>query len=175
VQDSKVTVVYTNRFETPRIRMGATDYTINKQTNKLEPSRIFTTLKWNSHTVEKNWSPFVYNNDVYLIQSINPLHIVGYIPAGPDIAATISASMAPLAYHFYTKFGQIRGGTNAIDMGSYYLALFHSVDEKYIIPGFQTYLFGAYTFTKQSPWRLLATSPQPLMEEAFYRGSWAPT
>lgn len=172
--ENRIVIVYTNRFE-PRPRMGAAELIYNSTSGMIQSKQVLKTLYFSSKTPEKNWSPFVFNNhDVYLIQSINPLRIMGYIPNGPnaDTGAAIVASEAPLAFHPF-QYGHLRGGTNAIDIGDRYLAIFHSTK---VLPGnyLTTYFMGAFTFTKTQPWRLLSISPEPIMDDWMYQGPYAP-
>lgn len=172
VGKDKVVVVYTNRFE-PRPRMGAAELIYNHTTGMIERGRVMVTLFFNSRSAEKNWSPFVVNDkDVYMIQTINPMRMVGFVPIGNERGSTIVASEAPLAYHPFS-FGHLRGGTNAIDLGDKYLAIFHSTT---VLPGnyLTTYFMGAFTFTKSSPWRLLSISPEPILDDWMYQGPYAP-
>eukprot|EP01033_Poteriospumella_lacustris_P005993 gene5993-4303_t len=122
VGPDKVVMVYTNRFE-PRPRMGVAEIVYNPVSGMIEAGRILKTLYFNTKTPEKNWSPFVVgDHDVYLIQSINPLTVVGFVAHGPtaDTGSTIVASEAPMGYHPY-PYGHLRGGTNLIDIGDRYL------------------------------------------------------
>lgn len=174
VGPDKVVMVYTNRFE-PRPRMGVAEIVYNPVSGMIEAGRILKTLYFNTKTPEKNWSPFVVgDHDVYLIQSINPLTVVGFVSHGPtaDTGSTIVASEAPMGYHPY-PYGHLRGGTNLIDIGDRYLGIFHStkvLPENYLT----TYFMGAYTITKTSPWRLVSISPEPIMDDWMYQGPYAP-
>lgn len=173
VNDDKIIICYTNRFETPRTRMGIAEIIYNATTDRLEAGQVYVTIFWNSKQPEKNWSPFLHNgSNVFLIQNINPFHIVGYAQVPGEKSWAISASQAPPA-HIPYRHGHLRGGTNAVDIGDRYLAFFHS---NFHFGGQEavTYLMGAYTFTKDSPWRLLQMSPQPLMDDKFYTGAWSP-
>lgn len=173
VNEDKVVIVYTNRFEPPKPRMGLAELVYNKTTNRIQAGRVFLTLFFNSRNTEKNWSPFVVDNkDVYLIQSINPMVVVGYVAASDNKASAIVASQAPYGHHPF-RFGHLRGGTNAVDLGDKYLAFFHSTT---VLQGnyLTTYMMGAYTFTKHNPWRLLSMSPEPILDDWMYQGEWAP-
>lgn len=170
IDETHFNIAFTNRFIQPRIRMGVAEFAVDPKTRNITVVRQFDQLFWTSRMVEKNWSPFIHNGGMYMIQSLNPFHVMGYVQAGVNAASAISSSLAPVGFCSY-QYGVLRGGTNAIDMGDYYLAFFHTVSSPN--PGTQTYFMGAYTFTKMSPWRLLGVSPVPILDKPFYTGEWA--
>jgi hypothetical protein len=96
---------------------------------------------------QKNWSPFLYNDTILMVQRINPFHVVGLgnvsEPSSEIHSYTISiAPKLPINW----AYGEMRGGTNALLMGDFYLALFHS--ENHVNGNWlRTYWFGAYTFS----------------------------
>jgi hypothetical protein len=103
---------------------------------------------------QKNWSPFVHNGSVFLVERINPLHIVS-INHTDCHAQTVSQS--PTTFNLAWNYGEIRGGTNAVLVRNHlqhtfhkehshvYMAFFHSNKQ---IPGnyVRTYFFGLYIF-----------------------------
>jgi predicted GH43/DUF377 family glycosyl hydrolase len=97
------------------------------------------------------------------------MHVVYYDLNSHEFS---DVSLAPRGYYSY-RFGDLRGGTNAIELDDYYLSFFHSYTQ---LPrnAVRTYFMGAYTFTKQKPFRLLSVSPQPIVEDWLYSGSWDP-
>ena len=123
---------------------------------------------------EKNWTPFVYKGKLFFVVDINPMLVV--MPK--DEMFFTEAGLRQLVYFTSNstvrstswKYGALRGGTNAIQISKKaYLALFHSQCK---LPGssMNTYLMGAYTFTSQPPFRLLAVSRIPIVHTSLYAG-----
>ena len=137
---------------------------------------------------EKNWSPFLYNNTVYFIKSINPLIIVGTHGLGSllinitnfttmndadeKIGSTyvVSASLYLPAIDF--GHGSLRGGTPAqLINDSFYLSFFHT-QTRLIGSAFSTYFMGCYTFSATPPFTMRKISRFPIVDERFYTGPW---
>jgi hypothetical protein len=132
-------------------------------------------------------SPSAYLNedhrDLFLVQQINPLVVyrVRYsslrLPV-PDLTRNyLKAELVSRSphQHIVWPYGHLRGGSNAVYLAAedVFLSLFHSSAH---LPGnpYTTYIFGAYTFSVDAPFRLLAYTPFPLMDETFYTGPWNP-
>lgn len=192
-------VIFANRYfqsNTKSTRMGVAELFFNKEKNVIDVGRVVEEIDYpNPNDHQKNWSPFFWNEkdnsslridsdnvktsslDIYFVQTINPLRIVKISMSNATKDPTVKnkiphelISVAPEALLGY-RFGQLRGGTNAIDIGDKYLAFFHSVHR---LEGsfLTTYWMGAYTFTKKPPFRLLSVSPEPIMDEFLYTGPW---
>jgi hypothetical protein len=175
ISEDVIGIYYTYRF-TGALRMGSAYLIYNGTTNQLEVTDIYPAINPDrDHQAQhKNWSPFYHKNETYLIQRVNPLHVVRvqYNPIDQTAnAVTVSiANLVPLHY----DYGEVRGGTNAIHFGDKYLAFFHS---NKVLPfnGYKTYFIGAYTFTSEAPFTLLAATSVPLLfDERMYTGAWDP-
>jgi len=121
---------------------------------------------------QKNWSPFIYNSSIYLIQKINPMHVVEAVPSLENSAESNSVTISRVAeIETHWKYGWLRGGTNAILIDQdRYLSFFHSRSAE-VVPGeADVYFFGAFTFTSQPPFRLLQMSRFPIVEDFFFEG-----
>lgn len=124
---------------------------------------------------QKNWVPFLYNDTIYFIQRINPMHVLRVDSsvdptdwANSDLRMKIvsAADIVTIPWNY----GEIRGGTNAILIDDFYLAFFHS---RHYLPyngNRITYFMGAYTFSCRPPFTLLSISPQPIIHETLYSG-----
>jgi predicted GH43/DUF377 family glycosyl hydrolase len=182
VDENRLFVAYTNRFGHV-VRMGMAEVVLNTDTGITSLENVHGTINppEGHRGDEKNWSPFLYNGTVLMIQSINPLHVVqlddyshtngdpgGY---GNSIDShTVSlAEEVPVFFHH----GHLRGGTNAILVGDVYLSLFHTA---FHVPGnfLKSYWMGAYTFSAQPPFKLLSVSPYPIVHKDLYDGPWDP-
>ena len=127
---------------------------------------------------EKNWAAFIFNNTlVYMIQMINPLRIVALaenITSGINPQTHVAfrlVSEAPTLPLSDWEWGELRGGTNAVLVGDVYLAMFHTRPKMHN-SDLITYFFGAYTFTRTPPFRLLTISNVPIVDDQFYNGPW---
>ena len=123
---------------------------------------------------EKNWTPFTYNGKLFFVVDINPMLVV----RPQDEMFVTDAGLRQLVYFVSNstvksvtwEYGPLRGGTNAIQITSKaYLALFHS-QCKLAGSSMNTYLMGAYAFTSQPPFRLLAVSRTPIVHPSLYAG-----
>jgi predicted GH43/DUF377 family glycosyl hydrolase len=174
LSEDKIFIAYTNRFSSP-LRMGYSEIFINS-TGYAELRNVHHTIHVSNpqetRHPQKNWSPFIYNETILYVQRINPLTIV----STKEDAETSNT----YAYDFSTtshrnlnwKYGEIRGGTNALLVNKdTYLSFFHSsinLPQNY----FKTYFMGAYTFTASPPFKLIAMSPYPIIDERLYTGPW---
>jgi predicted GH43/DUF377 family glycosyl hydrolase len=123
----------------------------------------------NSNLREKNWSPFVYHNDLLLIYSIHP-HVI-FRPLFYSEACETFAKSSLLPDW---KWGVLRGGTPAHLVGDEYLTFFHSCTMMASAHsgGKETlhYFMGAYTFSKEPPFEMRRISPEPIVGKDFYNG-----
>jgi predicted GH43/DUF377 family glycosyl hydrolase len=171
-------IYYTNQFE-KIARMGMAEIMVNRTTQNITVIRnyhtIHPTYDWRSP--QKNWSPFVFGQEVLLIQSVNPFQVVKTMASKDDPEHRMLAykESASEAVEVHWPYGELRGGTNAVYLPqkNVYLAILHSAGHA---PGnyLKTYVMGAYTFSASPPFKLLSISPYPIMPEQFYTGAWYP-
>lgn len=126
---------------------------------------------------EKNWSPFIYENDLYLIHNISPHRILKPL-FGTNECLTISETNPPIQWNY----GELRGGTQAYLVGDVYLSFFHSSIDMQTVQSkgrkMTHYFMGAYTFSATPPFEIKSISPKPLFGKNFYNGeihkTWKP-
>jgi predicted GH43/DUF377 family glycosyl hydrolase len=173
IAQNRLVVFFTAyRRSSPHIGMGMAELAVD---GGLSPPALvvikhhpfITPLPGAEQMPQKNWSPFIHNGTVLLVQTVNPLTVVRVT----ESASSELVSVAP-AVQIHWPFGSIHGGTNAVRLADgTYLALFHSYVQR--IPGRRsaprTYLIGAYTFNGNPPFRLLAASPMPIMPRKIYQ------
>lgn len=119
---------------------------------------------------EKNWVPFVYQNELLLAYSLSPHLIFRYLP-GTGSCETLAKTEPCLKW----DWGILRGGTPGIKIDNqYYLSFFHSsikmksahaTDQEVL-----HYFMGAYTFSSEPPFELTRISPCPIVGKNFYHG-----
>jgi predicted GH43/DUF377 family glycosyl hydrolase len=123
----------------------------------------------NQDRKEKNWTPFCYRKDLLLAYSLQPHKIFRplYEKCACDLVAMTRGDIK-------WPWGDLRGGTPALEIGHSYLAFFHSCKALQTVQSegkmMPHYFMGAYTFDLHPPFALQAMSPQPLVGETFYRG-----
>jgi predicted GH43/DUF377 family glycosyl hydrolase len=110
---------------------------------------------------EKNWSPFVKNGKCYCIYSDQPERIILQV----DVETGLCREAGKEEYRPNWTFGQIRGGTPALDIGGEMLAFFHS---SFYSNRKAVYVMGAYLFDQEFPFRIRAMSRLPLAEAKDY-------
>lgn len=126
---------------------------------------------------EKNWVPFVYNENLFLARSLFPHQIFYPIPKS-SVCETVASTWGAINW----DWGVLRGGTPALLDGEEYLAFFHSSKEMTTIHSkgrrITHYFMGAYTFSKHPPFSITRMSPEPIIGKGFYGGpaykTWKP-
>lgn len=141
---------------------------------------------------QKNWSPFVYNNELYFSGSIYKNHIIYKISLSEEeinnsdftrigkaivIANTTIDDINEFHWDLCSPqiFPCLKGGTQAIQINDdTFLAFFHTYGNTSIeFNGLlQTYTFGAYTFKAGDDFHITSISTEPIIHESFYQGHW---
>lgn len=181
--ENRVHVSYTNRYSPQNVVVGIADIVYDPDKGIFRLENVFHTLHpdFGANEPQKNWVPFIRDSEILYVQHINPLHIVradfaSDTGTGDLKAETVSKSAPRMAYWSH---GEIRGGTNAVNIGDRYIAFFHSRKQltgNHYGNYFTTYFMGAYTFSHKnsSQFELLAMSPVPITPPALYNGPWDP-
>lgn len=126
---------------------------------------------------EKNWVPFVYDGKLLLSYSIFP-HLTFEFLHGQNACGPFARSNAYCDW----KWGDVRGGSQALPFGDQYLAFFHSSQHFTSVQSegkhMLHYFMGAYTFSSEPPFRITSISPEPIVGKDFYNGptykTWKP-
>jgi len=174
ISEDKFYVYFTNQLGERYIRMGMAMIELNTTINKVEVSRNYRSIYpiVNPKSDQKNWTPFIFGEEVLLIQSINPFMVVKTSAQDSEHMHAYHESTTEME-EFYWPYGEMRGGTNAIFIPEkgVYLSFLHSAGH---VTGMKTYVMGAYTFSAKPPFRILSMSPYPIMPQRFYDGPWHP-
>jgi predicted GH43/DUF377 family glycosyl hydrolase len=119
---------------------------------------------------EKNWTPLAYREDtgedsVYFIYAYNPLKVLRFVDEKKGLLEVVcSNGEDSLLSEWESKWGKIRGGTPAIQIGeNKYLVFFHST--------FRTvnYVMGAIVLEVNPPsFKVKKISPYPIMFQGIY-------
>lgn len=118
---------------------------------------------------EKNWVPFDYQGHLCLAYSLKPHRI--FLPVdNTQCCYTLSETNPNISW----KWGELRGGTPAVNIDERYLSFFHSSiniatthSEGAKVPH---YFIGAYLFQNEPPFAITHVSPKPIIAKGFYSG-----
>jgi predicted GH43/DUF377 family glycosyl hydrolase len=125
---------------------------------------------------QKNWIPFEHSEELYFIQTVNPLHILRHTTTDDQRVGqltTVHHARTEIHLPWMKEYGpQIRGGTPAVLVNGYYLAFFHTVGQLQPKNTLRTYFMGAITFCPTPPFSIHAISTHPILQENFYEGPW---
>ncbi|MGE0670155.1 MAG: hypothetical protein AB7O89_04400 [Parachlamydiales bacterium] len=131
-----------------------------------------TKLRW-----EKNWTPFIYEDELHLVYSLVPHHI--FKPVwGTNSCVSACSSIGLVQW----KWGVLRGGSQAFVVDGEYLSFFHSSINMASVQSLgkviQHYFMGAYTFSAKPPFAITRMSKEPIIGKKFYNGvaykTWKP-
>lgn len=120
---------------------------------------------------EKAWVPFSYQGKLLLSYSLLP-HLIFYPHLdGSGMCKTLCRTKSAIEW----QWGELRGGTPAININGQYLAFFHSSIEMATVHSegkkIAHYFIGAYTFSSDPPFAITAISPEPIIGKNFYSGT----
>jgi hypothetical protein len=116
----------------------------------------------------RHWSPFVYNNELYLIYSLDQFVILKCDQSSGDC---VFFKTSLVDKYWYRKFGKPIPGSQAIlENGKYYQFFFSNAhfeghDSNERVPYF---LLGAYTFNHNPPFDLKKVTQAPIGHDDFY-------
>lgn len=125
-------------------------------------SRIKLDLGLNNQ--EKNWSPFIFNEELHFIYKVAPHAIIKLSNNESKELQILEGDMTFKCPKFW-KWGEPRGGTPAIKIGDEYITFFHSSfkHKQKII-----YVMGAYTFEDKPPFAIKKFSRFPIICKDCY-------
>lgn len=112
-------------------------------------------------SIEKNWTPFVLENRVFLIYSDQPRILLE-----PDINTGDCREIVRTDVDIDWKFGRIRGGTPACLIDDLYVTFYHTrvTEENQTIH----YVVGAYAFETHFPFAIREITPFPIGDRSYY-------
>lgn len=169
-------MVYSDIVSSFKRDMFIADVSFNKDALHIDKVRALKYLQ-SGYRDEKNWSPFVYNNEVYFIYTTHPFVILHW---NRDTNEITEAFEHRESFGEQWRLGEIRGGTPAIyvkDLDAY-LTFFHSSlpyrernrsNAKVHSNLLRIYYVGAFIFQAKPPFKLLAYTPMPLSSKDFYK------
>ncbi|MBP9841028.1 MAG: hypothetical protein KBC64_01215 [Simkaniaceae bacterium] len=118
---------------------------------------------------EKNWTPFEHQDNLLLSYSLDP-HLVFRPLLGAGECETVACSSKSLPWNW----GELRGGTQLLQVGGSYLTFFHSSvrmkSEASEGKEMLHYFMGASLFQSKWPFEMTHISPEPIVDESFFAG-----
>lgn len=117
-------------------------------------------LSFNAKRTEKNWSPFIWNEEICFIYTISPFQMV-------QIGANGLCHLLPSKFPAIRwRWGELRGGSQAIPISDReYITFFHSsVSNENCV----RYFMGAMTFSADPPFSITGMSQEPIVGSGFY-------
>ena len=118
----------------------------------------------NKNRTEKNWVPFVYNDELLLSYTIKPHRVFRPI-FGTNTCQTYALSINEAHWNW----GVLRGGTQGLLVDGEYLSFFHTCKDLQTVQSegkrMVHYFMGAYTFSPSPPFTITSLSPEPLVGE----------
>ncbi len=122
--------------------------------------------------VEKNWSPFIYQEEIHFIYAYDPLIVVK-----PNLETGICEEVSHADELQFTKpYKEPRGGTPAYPTENGYLAFYHICNTDVPVKrlfgfysyGIGAYLIGAVEISKDPPFRILKKTNSLISGHALY-------
>jgi predicted GH43/DUF377 family glycosyl hydrolase len=128
---------------------------------------ILKNFKVDSNNREKNWSPFINNNDklcfIYGL-SKNEHLVLEMNDIDEQYIENIHRTYCPLESEYKYLYGSIRGGTPAISYNEKYNITFsHCVKVHKFFWDIYIYTMGFYIFEKEAPYKVYALGSRPLL------------
>lgn len=119
----------------------------------------------NAREVEKNWTPFVWNDELYFVYEISP-HTILKVNRDTGVCELLEKQNFQQEW----TYGSPRGGTPAISYKNLYVSFFHSAERAIQIRKHKAcyYLMGCYAFQGEPPFHVKALTPKPILSSNLY-------
>ena len=114
--------------------------------------------------IEKNWVPFVHNDELHFEYTISQPRTILKLTETP--LEKLQETFPQRELKWERTWGPLRGGTPARLIDGEYLAFFHSSFQSKL--GQWWYVLGAYTFESKPPFKITKISPYPILFKGIY-------
>jgi len=175
-------IIYSNIYPTHsgqavrRMVIGKVNYD-SHGFNLVHPHPLLSIEGFELDKKEKNWVPFIFENNLLLAYSISPHRVVQPLDL-ENTCVPFSLCQKSITW----DWGTIRGGTPALKVGDCYLSFFHSLKGMTTVQSDKEnmthYFMGAYTFDAKPPFTIKSMSKKPIVAKTFYEGpmyhNWKP-
>lgn len=131
------------------------------------PVKLIHEDKYSSVLWQKNWTPFVWNDNLMISYTFKP-HEVLLV----DIETGICKSCYEVDNPTKWQFGEMRGGSPALYIDGHYLTFYHSglitKSKESRNQNMHHYYMGALTFNAEPPFEVTKMTPAPIVGKDFY-------
>lgn len=164
--NDNIDVIHPSRIDRRDMFIAKLTYA-NGQFSLSTPLKLIHKKKYLETFWQKNWSPFVWQDQILISYLFSPHEIIK-----PDMGSgsclPIHTTNPPMKW----KWGQMKGGTPAQLVDGEYLAFFHSwcymtshaTQDKEAVH----YYMGAYTFSPNPPFAITKMTPYPITTHGIY-------
>lgn len=163
VYNNQLVVVYNDLVDRSR-RMHLAFLTLDNETFEVQKIQALKKEGAEKNT-EKNWVPFVFEDQLYFVYETQPWTILKYEQDGTCSVFKSTDILIP------GETPYLSGGTPAVQIGDEFVSFYHirsGVTRSYISWNRYIYLVGAYTFEAKPPFDLKKLTVRPLS----YRGAY---
>ncbi len=133
----------------------------------VKPVKLFYENRYHQVLWQKNWSPFVWNDQLLLSYMVNPHEVLF-----PNLEDGYCFSCYETEVHLPWRLGAPRGSSVPQLVDGQYLAFFHAGHQIETVVSQKMplwhYFMGAYTFSATPPFRMTQITPQPIVGDGFY-------
>lgn len=120
--------------------------------------------------IEKNWTPFIYQDKLHLVYTIQPHTILEVNPVN-GVCHEVAKQAHPLSW----QFGELRGGTPAVLIGEEFVSIFHSskkgIPSTWSKKNGHVFYIGAYTFKNDSSFKVTGITSLPIASKDYYENN----
>lgn len=135
-----------------------------------KPLKLYHQQMYFRRTWQKNWTPFEWNDRLFMIYTINPHEILSINPLSGE-CLPLFRTFSPIGW----SWGELRGGTPAMLIDDEYLAFFHSSifmsSPASNNVSMYHYYMGAYNFAAEPPFKITKMTTSPIMHKDFHTQS----
>jgi predicted GH43/DUF377 family glycosyl hydrolase len=136
----------------------------------VHPVKLFYEQRYYSQLWQKNWTPFEWNNKLFLGYTLNPHEII-YANLNDGACYPCYETIAQIEWNL----GVLRGSSPAVMVDGEYFSFFHAGHQMKTSVSPEEplwhYFMGAYTFSANPPFNITKMSPEPIIGEGFYARS----
>lgn len=169
---NEICIIYNNcldKFQTSESRRDMWMGKLVQQGDRFfltDQIKFFHKEKGEARLIQKNWIPFISDDQLYLIYMLDPFEVII-----PDMETGLCSAVWNQESLNNWQWGQLRGSTPPVLADGELLAFFHSSTSKPSIvqnnSTFQYYI-GVYTFSATYPFKITSMSPAPIISKTFY-------
>lgn len=137
---------------------------------KLKGPRSLLSYAGSNRKIEKNWTPFIYQNKLHLVYTIQPHTILEVNPENGE-CREIAKQTHPLSW----EYGELRGGTPAVLIEQQFVSIFHSskrgIPSSWSKKNGHVFYIGAYAFKNDPSFKITGITSHPIGSKDYYENN----